>query len=68
MTLKAEDSRFESIPEKSRDQGARHNAKSYDCQAPGKPIGIHAGIEPAKVNEDAYVRHVEPIADFAVVG
>ena len=65
----ASESRFESVPQQRwRTAVAGGEAEGDDGQIAGDAVCVHAAVEPAEVDEDHDVRHVEAVADAAVEG
>src|SRR5581483_5901865 len=68
MALEFQDLRLEAVPE-SRSEESRHDeAEGHDGEIAGETVGFHLEIEPAEVDEDTDVDHVEAVADAAVEG
>src|ERR1035438_2837923 len=68
ITFELKNLRLEAVPERGGCRCGSSQAKSHDGQVAGDTVAVHAQIEPAKIDEDRNVNHVEPVADAAIEG
>src|SRR5579872_1980571 len=68
MALEFQDLRLEAVPESRSEESCRDEAESHDGEISRDAVRVHFEIEPAEVDEDSDVDHVEAVADAAIEG
>jgi len=68
ISLQFQDLRFETVPERRCHSRADDETEGNNGQVAGDSVGIHLEVEPAEVDEDRDVGHVEAVADAAIEG